>query len=203
MPFYKKLKVGETVFGLWPGSGGLYFKGVIMEHDADDGTYDVKFEEGTTYTLLERHVKPVETFKALEPKSAQRPVRRRGRSSSASRSRSRSRTPGRKPVTAKNLSPSSKNGSPSKEEISTPSEKRTSVRKKLIEDEVVKPKKSATEDVTEDVPRRRSVKVKTEVKDDIAEDVAARRSTRLAEKVSNITEAQCWHQLIIYCFWYR
>lgn len=90
-----KFKKGENVFGLWPGSGGLYFKGVIEDVDTEFATYDVKFEEGTVYTLMEKHVKAVDSFKSQEPKAA--PVRRRGRSSSASRSRSRSRTPGRKP----------------------------------------------------------------------------------------------------------
>ena len=100
MPLKKHYNKGESVFGLWPGSGGLYFKGVVVDVDPADGTYDVKFEEGTTYTLLEKHVKPSDSFKALEPKSSQRgEVKRRGhpRSVSRSRSRSRSRTPGRKP----------------------------------------------------------------------------------------------------------
>ena len=90
-----KFEKGENVYGLWPGSGGLYFKGTIVAVDEDDATYDVKFEEGTVYTLLSKHVKAADSFKSQEPKSTQ--IRRRGRSSSASRSRSRSRTPGRKP----------------------------------------------------------------------------------------------------------
>lgn len=100
MPLPKKYyNIGQSVFGLWPGSGGLYFKGVVVDIDPDNGYYDVKFEEGTTYTLHGKHVKPADTFKALEPKSAQRgDARRRGRQTSRSRSRSRSRTPGRKAV---------------------------------------------------------------------------------------------------------
>ncbi|XP_057374967.1 delta(14)-sterol reductase LBR-like [Daphnia carinata] len=100
MAFPKKIyKNGESVFGLWPGSGGLYFKGVVVDRDPDTGFYDVKFEEGTTYTLHGKHVKAVDTFKALEPKSAQRgDGKTRRRTASRSRSRSRSRTPGRKTV---------------------------------------------------------------------------------------------------------
>lgn len=90
---------GESVFGLWPGSGGLYFKGVVVNRDPVTGFYDVKFEEGTTYTLHGKHVKAADTFKALEPKSAQRGDAKRGRrTTSRSRSRSRSKTPGRKTV---------------------------------------------------------------------------------------------------------
>jgi len=112
-PIRKYYNKGESVFGLWPGSGGLYFKGVVVDIDPADGTYDVKFEEGTTYTLLEKHVKSSDSFKALEPKSIQRgEVRSRGRpkgSFKQSRSRSRSRTPGRKsrgksPVYENNIS---------------------------------------------------------------------------------------------------
>ncbi|KAI9551846.1 hypothetical protein GHT06_022182 [Daphnia sinensis] len=100
MSLQKKIyKNGESVFGLWPGSGGLYFKGVVVDRDPETGFYDVKFEEGTTYTLHGKHVKAADTFKALEPKSAQRgDVKKRRRTASRSRSRSRSRTPGRKTV---------------------------------------------------------------------------------------------------------
>lgn len=92
-----RFRVGQDVFGLWPGSG-LYFKGVIESADYDSGKYDVKFEEGTVYTLLQKHVMRCESVDSLKSK-ARVEVRRRARSSSTSRSRSRSRsrTPGRSP----------------------------------------------------------------------------------------------------------
>lgn len=163
MPAIKKnqFKVGDTVFGLWPGSGGLYFKAVVVESDSKDGTYDLKFEEGTTYTLPERHVKAVDSFKTMEPKSSQRQVsRRRARSSSASRSRSRSRTPGRKP------------GRPR----SSPEKKEPRQKSKTVDP-----------DVTDDVPlaARRSARTKQEPKTaEAVEDVplSRRRSTRIATK---------------------
>lgn len=170
MPPSKKFyKVGDSVFGLWPGSGGLYFKAVVVDHDPADGTYDLKFEEGTVYTLLEKHVKPMDSFKALEPKTGKRTVGRpRGRSSSASRSRSRSRTPGRKPSACAPASPNKVKAS-SPEKI-PPKE----------EDSKLKAK-----DVTDDAPlttRRTSRVPKQEVKEEISEDMARRRSTRLAVK---------------------
>lgn len=182
----KKLKVGDSVFGLWPGSGGLYFKGVIVEASPKDGTYDVKFEEGTTYTLLERHVKPVESFKAIEPKSAQRQVLRRARSSSGSRSRSRSRTPSRNPRSVKKGSPSSKKESPLNDEkpLTTEPERQVSARKKLIDDEEVELKTNTSEDVTEDIPLRRSIRLRSPMQKDTPEYAFKRRSTRLAEKVN-------------------
>lgn len=164
MPAKKGYKVGESVFGLWPGSGGLYFKAVVVERDADEGTYDLKFEEGTVYTLLEKHVKPMDSFKALEPKSGKRTVGRpRGRSASASRSTSRSRstTPGRR-------------GRPP----GSPNKGRKSPTKK--------------EDVTDDVPlnKRSTRAVKQEVKEEVAavvvDDASRRRSTRLAVKAEVI-----------------
>ncbi len=167
MPAKKGYKVGESVFGLWPGSGGLYFKAVVVERDADEGTYDLKFEEGTVYTLLEKHVKPMDSFKSLEPKSGKRTVGRpRGRSGSASRSTSRSRstTPGRRGRPP---------GSPNK------GKKSPEVKK---------------EDVTDDVPLNKRVSraaVKQEVKEEVVasvEDVSRRRSTRLAVKTEVILQ---------------
>ena len=163
MPGIKKnqFKVGDTVFGLWPGSGGLYFKAVVVESNAKDGTYELKFEEGTTYSLPEKHVKAVDNFKTLEPKSSQRQVsRRRARSSSASRSRSRSRTPGRKP------------GRPR----SSPEKKEPRQKSKTVDP-----------DVLEDIPlaTRRSARTKPEPKTvEAVEDVplSRRRSTRIATK---------------------
>lgn len=107
-PVKKHYKMGESVFGLWPGSGGLYFKGVIVDSDPADGTYDVKFEEGTTYTLLDKHIRSSDSFKTLEPKSSKRVdvKKARGRQRSVSRSRSRSRTPGPRPKSPENKSSS-------------------------------------------------------------------------------------------------
>ena len=192
MPPTKKMyKTGETVFGLWPGSGGLYFKGVVVEIDPTVGTYDVKFEEGTTYTLHEKHVKPVDTFKSLEPKSSQRQLRRRARSSSASRSRSRSRTPGRKlcgqsPV--KDNKTAASNKSPKQEKESKPV-----VKKSPKSDSETKLKVESKGDVVDDPPlspkrRGRPPKVESktfkEPKDESLEDLplSRRRSTRLVEK---------------------
>ena len=172
MPAIKKnlFKVGDTVFGLWPGSGGLYFKAVVVESDPKDGTYDLKFEEGTTYTLPEKHVKAVESFKALEPKSSQRQVRsRRARSSSASRSRSRSRTPGRKPGRPRLSSEKKEERSESKtvdptvvaEAPQAPAIRRSGRAKPETKPEV----KEVQIETVEDVPlsRRRSTRIATKV----------------------------------------
>lgn len=184
-PAKKYYKTGETVFGLWPGSGGLYFKGVIVETDHEDGTYDVKFEEGTTYTLLEKHVNPVDSFKALEPKSSQRQVRRRGRSSSASRSRSRSRTPGRKQTGYSTTTPSrnASKVSPKQEKESKPSPKRSPK-----EETEIKPSNLYSDskvDLVDDIPlsTRRSNRIQSteELQEDLP--LSRRRSSRIAEKV--------------------
>lgn len=98
-------QLGESVFGLWPGSGGLYFKATVVEFDSDNKTYNVKFEEGTTYTLLEKHVKKVDSMATVETRKTPR-VTRRQRSTSRSRSRSRSRTPGRRTVLKEKREPS-------------------------------------------------------------------------------------------------
>ena len=166
-PAKKAYKVGESVFGLWPGSGGLYFKAVVVDHDAKDGTYDLKFEEGTVYTMLEKHVKPMDSFKSVEPKAGKRAAGRpRGRSASASRSRSRSRTPGRR-----GRPPGSPNkNSPKKSPKASPSSNK------------------ASSDSGDDAPlaaRRSSRMPKKEAKVEPAasEDVGPRRrSTRLAVK---------------------
>lgn len=195
----KDLKVGKTVFGLWPGSGGLYFKGVIVELDPDGGTCDVKFEEGTTYTLLEKHVQPVDTFKALEPKSSQRQSRRR--SSSASRSRSRSRTPGRKPkaqmsmkeekTSEKKASPQSEKGG--KSETQTPPKRSSRVKQNLFKDE--------KEDVIDDAPLSKRVsKLKATAEEELP--LSQRRSTRLYVKkvyhiISSITK---FYSILMYFY---
>ncbi len=190
-PSKKVFKTGETVFGLWPGSGGLYFKGVVIESDPADGTYDIKFEEGTTYTLLEKHVKPVDTFKALEPKSSQRQVaRRRGRSSSVSRSRSRSRTPGRKP---RGQSPVKDNKTASSKSPKGEKESKPAVKKSPKSDPETKLKVDLQKADVDDVPsspkrrgRPTKIEVKTfkEPKEDPVDDLplSRRRSTRLVSK---------------------
>jgi len=103
-----KYKSGDSVFGLWPGSGGLYFKATIVAVDSKSQSYDAKFEEGTTYTLLEKHVKSVDSFKPGAVTTRSFRTTRRRSSTSRSRSRSRSRTPGRRTVKKDQESPKGK-----------------------------------------------------------------------------------------------
>lgn len=184
-PIKKGYKVGESVFGLWPGSGGLYFKAVVVDRDEKDGTYDLKFEEGTVYTLLEKHVKPMDSFKAMEPKSGKRAAGRpRGRSASASRSRSRSRTPGRRPV---GRPPGSSPKKPSSPKQSPKQETKTKASLESNDDAPLATRRSSR------MPKK---EVKEEVHEETSEDVGPRRrSTRLAIKAEVITK-----QIFIFLF---
>lgn len=172
------------MFGLWPGSGGLYFKGVIVESDPAVGTYDVKFEEGTTYTLLEKHVKPVDSFKILEPKASQQQVRRRGRSSSGNRSRSRSKTPGRKPKvqsTRDETLPTSPKSSSKQEQQKRGRPRKSPEAKPRI---LYKSIKQEIVDIVDDIPLSARRSSKSKVIEDFQEDVplSRRRSSRIADK---------------------
>jgi hypothetical protein len=171
--------IGESVFALWPGSGGLYFKGVIVAFNPVDRTYDVKFEEGTTYTLLKKHVSPVDSFRALEPKSAQRGEKKtRGQQRSGSRSRSRSRTPGRKP----------RGKSPANESNYSV---RTSSRQSSIKNES-KIKQSPETEFT-------NLKVKMESKEDGNDSTSSTRRSpkvRLAKKFyGTVDEEESWEDM--------
>lgn len=187
MPSIKKFyQTGENVFGLWPGSGGLYFKGIIVESNPGNGTYDVKFEEGTTYTLLEKHVKPVDSFKSLEPKSSQQQVRRRGRSSSASRSRSRSRTPGRKPkvqLTMNEAKTLSTKSSPKQEKQTMRGRKLSPKRSPETKPKILY--KNSKEDIVDDIPLSARRAAKLQNTEELQENLplSRRRSSRIAEKV--------------------
>lgn len=182
-------KLGESVFGLWPGSGGLYFKATVVEIDSENKTYDVKFEEGTTYTLLEKHVRKVDSMPTGDTRKTPRVTRSKRRSTSRSRSRSRSRTPGRRTVLKEKAEPKIEKVDKAVEIVKVKESKETEeAEAKVLEAEVLvekKPEVTSSEqekvvekvDLVEDIPlsKRRTT----------AAPPPTRRSTRIAMKVES------------------
>lgn len=175
------------MFGLWPGSGGLYFKATVVEIDSENKTYDVKFEEGTTYTLLEKHVRKVDSMPTGDTRKTPRVTRSKRRSTSRSRSRSRSRTPGRRTVLKEKAEPKIEKVDNAVEIVKVKESKESEeAEAKVLEAEVLvekKPEVTSSEqekvvekvDLVEDIPlsKRRTT----------AAPPPTRRSTRIAMKV--------------------
>lgn len=110
----QKYKIGDDVYGKWPGSS-LYYKGNVTEYDPIDNVYKLKFEEDSSATDTEVNAKDVKALNYFEKTK----TRRRSRSSSPSRRR-RSKSPARKTSPSRRASPARK---PSPARKSSPSPK--------------------------------------------------------------------------------